>query len=143
VELQIVDRAIDSMSGRALKKTFSSPIADSAGSSRPRLTGNRRLVVSQALVSSTADGLHAISQALDEAVFPRVAMSLSTTPTPPSTQTTLRGAASNSGWWPRQRSFSAACGASDVSAPHSTTHPTCGEKHHRSSDPTLDYVHRG
>src|SRR6202158_2397708 len=36
VELQIVDRASDSTIGRALKKTFSSPIADSAGSSRPR-----------------------------------------------------------------------------------------------------------
>jgi hypothetical protein len=36
VELQIVDRASDSTIGRALKKTFSSPIADSAGSSRRR-----------------------------------------------------------------------------------------------------------
>src|ERR1700687_1770220 len=34
VELQIVDRASDSTIGRALKKTFSSPIASSAGSSR-------------------------------------------------------------------------------------------------------------
>src|SRR3981189_658847 len=34
VELQIVDRASDSTIGRALKKTFSSPIAGSAGSSR-------------------------------------------------------------------------------------------------------------
>jgi transposase len=38
VELGIVDRASDSTIGRALKKTFSSPIADSAGSSRPRPT---------------------------------------------------------------------------------------------------------
>ncbi len=38
VELHIVDRASDSTIGRALKKTFSSPIADSAGSSRPRPT---------------------------------------------------------------------------------------------------------
>src|SRR6201988_3284582 len=38
VELQIVDRASDSTIGRALKKTFSSPIADSAGSSRRRPT---------------------------------------------------------------------------------------------------------
>jgi len=38
VELRIVDRASDSTIGRALKKTFSSPIADSAGSSRPRPT---------------------------------------------------------------------------------------------------------
>src|ERR1700736_3601169 len=36
VELHIVDRASDSTIGRTLKKTFSSPIADSAGSSRPR-----------------------------------------------------------------------------------------------------------
>src|SRR5271168_3597812 len=36
VELQIVDRASDSPIGRALKKTFSSPIASSAGSSRRR-----------------------------------------------------------------------------------------------------------
>jgi Homeodomain-like domain len=38
VELHIVDRASDSTIGRALKKTFSSPIAASAGSSRPRPT---------------------------------------------------------------------------------------------------------
>ncbi len=38
VELHIVDRASNSTIGRALKKTFSSPIADSAGSSRPRPT---------------------------------------------------------------------------------------------------------
>ena len=38
VELEIVDRASDSTIGRALKKTFSSPIAASAGSSRPRPT---------------------------------------------------------------------------------------------------------
>jgi transposase len=38
VELGIVDRASDSTIGRALKKTFSSPIAGSAGSSRRRLT---------------------------------------------------------------------------------------------------------
>src|SRR5271165_5769673 len=38
VELHIVDRASDSTIGRALKKTFSSPIVDSAGSSRPRPT---------------------------------------------------------------------------------------------------------
>ena len=38
VELHIVDRASDSTIGRALKKTFLSPIADSAGSSRPRPT---------------------------------------------------------------------------------------------------------
>ena len=38
VELGIVDRASDSTIGRALKKTFSSPIAHSAGSSRPRPT---------------------------------------------------------------------------------------------------------
>ena len=38
VELQIVDRASDSTIGRALKKTFSSPIASSAGSSRRRPT---------------------------------------------------------------------------------------------------------
>src|SRR6202048_689153 len=36
VELGIVDRASDSTIGRALKKTLSRPIADSAGSSRPR-----------------------------------------------------------------------------------------------------------
>ena len=36
VELEIVDRASDSTIGRTLKKTFSSPIAGSAGSSRPR-----------------------------------------------------------------------------------------------------------
>src|SRR2546421_3399649 len=36
VELQIVDHASDSTIGRALKKTFSSPIAGSAGSSRRR-----------------------------------------------------------------------------------------------------------
>jgi hypothetical protein len=36
VELQIVDRASDSTIGRALKKTFSSPIVDSAGSSRQK-----------------------------------------------------------------------------------------------------------
>jgi hypothetical protein len=34
VELEIVGRASDSTIGRTLKKTFSSPIADSAGSSR-------------------------------------------------------------------------------------------------------------
>src|SRR6201995_3206710 len=38
VELGIVDRASDSTIGRALKKTFSSPIASSAGSSRRRPT---------------------------------------------------------------------------------------------------------
>src|ERR1700680_79457 len=38
VELEIVDRASDSTIGRVLKKTFSSPIASSAGSSRPRPT---------------------------------------------------------------------------------------------------------
>jgi Homeodomain-like domain len=38
VELRIVDRASDSTIGRTLKKTFSSPIAGSAGSSRPRPT---------------------------------------------------------------------------------------------------------
>jgi Homeodomain-like domain len=38
VELHIVDRASDSTIGRTLKKTLSSPIADSAGSSRPRPT---------------------------------------------------------------------------------------------------------
>src|ERR1700674_2299476 len=38
VELNIVDRASDSTIGRALKKTFSSPIAASTGSSRRRLT---------------------------------------------------------------------------------------------------------
>ena len=36
VELHIVDRASDSTIGRALKKTFSSPIVDSAGSSRQK-----------------------------------------------------------------------------------------------------------
>jgi hypothetical protein len=36
VELGIVDRASDSTIGRALKKTFSNPIAGSAGSSRRR-----------------------------------------------------------------------------------------------------------
>src|SRR5664280_3919552 len=36
VELNIVDRASDSTIGRTLKKIFSSPIADSAGSSRRR-----------------------------------------------------------------------------------------------------------
>ena len=35
---RIVERASDSTIGRALKKTVSSPIADSAGSSRPRPT---------------------------------------------------------------------------------------------------------
>jgi hypothetical protein len=34
VELEIVDRASDSTIGRTLKKTFSSPTAGSAGSSR-------------------------------------------------------------------------------------------------------------
>jgi transposase len=38
VELHIVDRASDSTIGRTLKKTFSSPIAGSAGSSRRRPT---------------------------------------------------------------------------------------------------------
>ena len=38
VELNIVERASDSTIGRTLKKTFSSPIAGSAGSSRRRLT---------------------------------------------------------------------------------------------------------
>jgi transposase len=38
VELGIVDRASDSTIGRALKKTFSSPIADNAGSFRRRPT---------------------------------------------------------------------------------------------------------
>src|ERR1700716_3389899 len=38
VELHIVARASDSPIGRTLKKTFSSPIADSAGSSRRRPT---------------------------------------------------------------------------------------------------------
>ena len=38
VELDIVDRASDSTIGRVLKKTFSSPIAESAGSSRRRPT---------------------------------------------------------------------------------------------------------
>jgi hypothetical protein len=38
VELGIVDRASDSTIGRTLKKTFSSRIADSNGSSRPRPT---------------------------------------------------------------------------------------------------------
>lgn len=36
VELHIVDRASDSTIGRTLKKTFSNPIADSAGSFRRR-----------------------------------------------------------------------------------------------------------
>jgi homeodomain-containing protein len=38
VELNIVDHASDSTIGRVLKKTSSSPIADSAGSSRRRPT---------------------------------------------------------------------------------------------------------
>ncbi len=38
VELGIVERASDSTIGRVLKKTRSSPTADSAGSSRPRPT---------------------------------------------------------------------------------------------------------
>jgi hypothetical protein len=38
VELNIVDRASDSTIGRTLKKTFSSPIANSNGSSRRRPT---------------------------------------------------------------------------------------------------------
>src|SRR5258706_11432988 len=38
VELGIVDRASDSTIGRALKKTLSSPIADSAGSFRQKRT---------------------------------------------------------------------------------------------------------
>src|SRR5712671_6674059 len=38
VELNIVDRASDSTIGRTLKKTFSSPIADSVGSSRRKPT---------------------------------------------------------------------------------------------------------
>ncbi len=38
VELGIVDHASDSTIGRTLKKTLSSPIAESAGSSRPRPT---------------------------------------------------------------------------------------------------------
>ena len=38
VELGIVDRASDSTIGRALKKTLSSPIADSSGSFRRRRT---------------------------------------------------------------------------------------------------------
>jgi homeodomain-containing protein len=38
VELDIVDRASDSTIGRVLKKTFSSPIVESAGSSRRRPT---------------------------------------------------------------------------------------------------------
>ena len=38
VELHIVDRASDSTIGRTLKKTFSSPIVDNAGSSRRRPT---------------------------------------------------------------------------------------------------------
>jgi len=38
VELEIVDRASDSTIGRVLKKTFSSPIAGSAGSSHRRPT---------------------------------------------------------------------------------------------------------
>jgi transposase len=40
VELGIVDRASDSTIGRTLKKTFSSPIAASAGSSRRRPTAH-------------------------------------------------------------------------------------------------------
>jgi len=40
VELGIVDRASDSTIGRTLKKTLSSPIADSNGSSRRRLIPN-------------------------------------------------------------------------------------------------------
>ena len=40
VELRIVDRASDSTIGRTLKKTFSSPIADSNGSSRRRPTAH-------------------------------------------------------------------------------------------------------
>ena len=40
VELRIVDRASDSTIGRTLKKTFSSPIADSAGSFRRRPTAH-------------------------------------------------------------------------------------------------------
>ena len=40
VELGIVDRASDSTIGRTLKKTFSSPIADSNGSSRRRPTAH-------------------------------------------------------------------------------------------------------
>jgi len=36
VELNIVEKASDNTIGRTLKKTFSSPIAGSAGSSRPR-----------------------------------------------------------------------------------------------------------
>jgi Homeodomain-like domain len=38
VELKMVERASDSTIGRVLKKTLSSPIGDSAGSSRPRPT---------------------------------------------------------------------------------------------------------
>jgi len=38
VELNIVDHASDSTIGRTLKKTFSSPIADSSGSSRRKPT---------------------------------------------------------------------------------------------------------
>jgi len=38
VELNIVDRASDSTIGRVLKKTLSSPIAGSSGSSRRRPT---------------------------------------------------------------------------------------------------------
>ena len=38
VELAIVERASDSTIGRVLKKTFSSPIAGSSGSSRRRPT---------------------------------------------------------------------------------------------------------
>jgi hypothetical protein len=38
VELGIVDRASDSTIGRTLKKTFSSPIADSSGLFRRRPT---------------------------------------------------------------------------------------------------------
>ena len=40
VELRIVDRASDSTIGRTLKKTFASPIADSAGSFRRRPTAH-------------------------------------------------------------------------------------------------------
>ena len=40
VELRIVDRASDATIGRTLKKTFSSPIADSAGSFRRRPTAH-------------------------------------------------------------------------------------------------------
>jgi hypothetical protein len=40
VELNIVDHASDSTIGRTLKKTFSSPIADSSGSSRRKPTAH-------------------------------------------------------------------------------------------------------